>query len=103
MLKYNPTEHQNLFDAFTITLKGNEYEISSFSFGMYNAIRQVAEEAMTEKAANELVIALIGKEEFDKIKPLNPIEVQMLAMWLIKEFFAPLAQEDKDSKNETGD
>lgn len=102
MLKYNPKEHENLFGAFKITLKGNEYEIPTFSFDMYNAIRDIAEKTVTEQTANALVKALIGKEEFDAIKPLNPIEVQMLAMWLIEEFFTPLTKEDKNSKNEIG-
>jgi len=101
MLEYKPEKKMaSLFEPFGVWIKGKRYEVKTLTFAIYDTLQKIADGAPNEETLSAFAIEVMGEEEYTATSPHNPLELQMLAMWMFKEFFGPVAEKFKEEKAE---
>ena len=98
MLEYT-SQHETLYQPFAFSLRGKRYEKQVFDFGLYNTVRALGEDPLSPELTAAFGVALLGKEEYEATGPHNPIELQSLAIWMMKTFFEPIRLASGEEKN----
>lgn len=97
MIEYKPDEKvASLFDPFGVWIGGKRYEVKAVSVAMYNALLELyATDAGKIDEGNAEIFAreIMGEEAYQKAKPVNAFELQMLAKWMYKEFFHAISEQ----------
>jgi hypothetical protein len=98
-ISYKPSDEvKSVFGDFEFELAGNVYTKDKLTNEIFTALSNL--KPTDSKSLEMLVIALVGKEEYMKIKPINPIEVMLLAEWIANTLCAPISTKKIDLEAE---